>query len=275
MASNTDTFLGSSIGGTGIEECDQLVGLYSFPKCGNTWLRAIIAAIFRVPVADGMMAEYVIDIHLGQQIGKRPWQFAGRSWCFYKSHNKNPDIQQDDRVIRPDKIIYIYRHPLDIFTSYLNFLSGNVTALSEKVFGFTFNSVDELTPEQLNHLFTRFTNHGTFDPREGAPFGNLFDSIDNYVSLREAGNQVHILRYEDLIEDFDGAVQNICRFLDVPLIEGDLDRIRSVSEQLTAGDGKFFWKRKIGTHQEYLSQDQIDTFWERHQSLMAKLGYAR
>lgn len=275
MSANMDRATGDNTVTTGIAECDELVGLYSFPKSGNTWLRAIIAAIFRVPVADGMMAEYVIDIHVGQQIGKRPWRFADRTWCFYKSHNKLPDIEQDDRVIRPDKIIYIYRHPLDIFTSYLNFLSGNVTALSQKVFGFTFNSVDELTPEQLNHLFTRFSTHGTFDPREAAPFGNLFESIDNYTAMRDAGQPVHILRYEDLTEDFDTAVMKICAFLDVPLEEGDLDRIRSVSEGLTRGDGKFFWKRKVGTHQEYLSKAQIDTFWHRHQDRMAALGYTR
>lgn len=275
MEPNIDRMAGHTARSTGIAECDELVGLYSFPKSGNTWLRAIIAAIFRVPVADGMMAEYVIDIHLGQKIGKRPWRFADRSWCFYKSHNKLPDIEQDDRLITPDRIIYIYRHPLDVFTSYLNFLSGNVTALSQKVFGLTFNSVDELTSEQLDHLFNRFTVHGTFDPREAAPFGNLFESIDNYIAMREAGHAVHILRYEDLMEDFDAAVTKIYGFLNVPMQEGDLDRVRSVSEELTRGDGKFFWKRKIGTHQEYLTTAQIDIFWERYRDRMAALGYTR
>lgn len=270
-----DSDIKMATGGTGIAACDELVGLYSFPKSGNTWLRAIIAAIFRVPVADGMMAEYVIDTHMGQQIGKRPWRFADRTWCFFKSHNKLPAVSHDGAVIRPDRIIYIYRHPLDIFTSYLNYLSGNVTALSQKVFGFTFNSVDHLTPAQMNHLFNRFSTHGTFDPRDDAPFGNLFDSIDTYTALRDAGHKVHILRYEDLTEDFDEAVRRICAFLDVPLEDGDLQRIRTVSDGLTAGDGKFFWKRKVGTHQDYLTKAQIDSFWHRHPDRMVALGYAR
>jgi hypothetical protein len=259
----------------GIAACDQLLGLYSFPKSGNTWLRAIIAAIFRVPVEHGMMAEYVIDTHMGQQIGLRPWRFADQTWCFYKSHNKLPAVTQGDTVIRPNKIIYIYRHPLDVFTSYLNYLSGNVTGLSQKVFGFTFDNVEDLTPEELNRLFDKFCTHGTFDPRPANPFGNLFESIDNYIALRDAGQPVLILRYEDLTDDFDAQIAQICAFLDVPLEPGDLDRIRTVSESLTAGDGKFFWKRKVGTHQAYLSEAQIDTFWEQHHSRMTALGYAR
>lgn len=260
---------------TGIAGCDTLVGLYSFPKSGNTWLRAIIAAIFQVPVASGMMAEYVIDTHMGQAIGKRPWRQFDRSWCFYKSHNKTPAIPDGDRMIHPDRIIYIYRHPLDIFTSYLNYLSGNVTALSQKVFGFTFDRVEDLTKAEMSRLLDRFTTHGTFDPRAANPFGSLFDSIDNYTALRDAGGPVHILRYEDLIDDFDTAVSAICAFLDVPLTTGDLDRIRQISEELTAGDGKFFWKRKVGTHRDYLDQSQIDTFWQRHQDRMYALRYHR
>lgn len=275
MMLDIDTAAGTPAPHTGIAACDQLVGLYSFPKSGNTWLRAIIAAIFRVPVDDGMMAEYVVDTHMGQRIGERPWRFADRTWCFYKSHNKTPHVPDGDRLIRPDRVIYIYRHPLDVFTSYLNFLSGNVTALSQKVFGFTFDRVEDLTPAQLNHLFNRFTTHGTFDPRPANPFGSLFDSIDSFTALRAAGHPVHILRYEDLIADFDSCVQAICTFLDVPLAPGDLDRIRTVADGLTAGDGKFFWKRKAGTHRDYLTASQIDTFWQRHHDRMTALGYAR
>jgi hypothetical protein len=259
----------------GVAACDQLLGLYSFPKSGNTWLRAIIAAIFGVPVQQGMMAEYVIDTHMGQRIGQRPWRFADQAWCFYKSHNKTPPVTEGDRVIRPNKIIYIYRHPLDVFTSYLNYLSGNVTAMSEKVFGFTFDRVEDLTPEQWDLLFQRFATHGTFDPRPENPFGSLFESIDNYMALRDAGDPVLILRYEDLQQDFDTQIRRIYAFLDIPLAEEDLPRVRDVSESLTAGDGKFFWKRKIGTHRDYLTDAQIDQFWELHAARMAMLGYAR
>lgn len=259
----------------GIAACDQLLGLYSFPKSGNTWLRAIIAAIFRVPVANDMMPEYVIDTHLGQRIGQRPWRFADQTWCFYKSHNKTPPVIEGDRVIRPNKIIYIYRHPLDVFTSYLNYLSGNVTGTSEQVFGFAFDRVEDLTPEQWDRLFHRFITQGTFDPRPEDTFGSLFESIDNYTALRDAGQPVLILRYEDLQQDFDGQIRRICAFLGLPPADEDLPRIRDVSESLTAGDGKFFWKRKVGTHRDYLTEAQIDQFWDLHGARMATLGYAR
>ncbi len=260
---------------TGIPNCDRLVGLYSFPKSGNTWLRAIIAAIFKVPTPMGTMAEYVIDTHMGQKIGKRPWSFQDKTWCFYKSHNKTPEVLEGSQVIRPDLIVYIYRHPLDIFTSYLNYLSGNVTSLSQKVFGFSFDKVEDLTPEQLEFLFKRFSEHGKFDLREDSPFGSIFESFDNFVALRDAGAPVHVLRYEDLIDDFDAAVTAICAFLQVKLELGDIESIRDISEGLTAGDGKFFWKKQVGTHQTYLTHAQIDAFWEEHRVRMATMGYER
>ncbi|MFD1194598.1 sulfotransferase domain-containing protein [Seohaeicola saemankumensis] len=259
----------------GIPGCDMLVGLHSFPKTGNTWLRAIVAGIVGDPADRGQMAEYVIDTHMGQCIGHRPWRFAGRTWCFYKSHNMEPFVVEDGQVIRPDRILYIYRHPLDVFTSYLNYLSGNVTALSQKVFGFGFDRVDDLTADQMEHLFQRFLIHGTFDPRAGNPFGSLFDSIENYRTLQARGQPVHLLRYEDLSDDFDSTVQGISAFLDLPLDPGALDRIRATSERLTGTDGRFFWKRKVGTHCSYLSAAQIDRFWDRHHDRMQALGYAR
>lgn len=261
--------------GRGMPGCDLLVGLHSFPKSGNTWLRAILAGIIGLPADRGRMAEYLVDIHMGQRIGQRPWRFAGRTWCFYKSHNMDPCVLQDGQVIHPDRIFYIYRHPLDVFMSYLNYLSGNVTALSGKVFGFAFDRVEDLTPDQMEQLFRRFLIHGTFDPRAANPFGNLFDSIDRFRTLQAQGQPVHVLRYEDLSDDFDAAVQGICAFLELPLDPGGIERIRGSADSLTSGDGRFFWKRKVGTHASYLTAGQIDRFWDRHGHRMKALGYER
>lgn len=259
----------------GIPGCDHLIGLHSFPKSGNTWLRAIIAGLIGLPTEPGRMAEYVIDTHMGQRIGQRPWRFAGQDWCFYKSHNMAPHVVEDGRVIRPDRILYIHRHPLDVFVSYLNYLSGNVTGLSEKVFGFAFARVEDLTPAQMDRLFRRFLIHGTFDPRPANPFGNIFDSIDSFRALQAQGQPVHLLRYEDLAADFDRTVLGICGFLDIAIAPDDLDRVRRTAEGLTAGDGRFFWKRRVGTHHAYLGAGQIDSFWDRHHHRMQGLGHAR
>ncbi|MGR3506819.1 MAG: sulfotransferase domain-containing protein [Paracoccaceae bacterium] len=260
---------------SGHPACDQLVGLYSFPKSGNTWLRAIIIGILEIPQRRAVLASYVPDTHLGQPIGEMPWQHAGQTWCCYKSHNKTPLVQEGARSFRPDKIIYIYRHPLDVFLSYLNYLSGNVTGLSEKVCGFAFERVDDMTPQQMDHLFQRFTRHATFDPRPANPFGSLFESIDNFRHLQQAGNAVHILRYEDLIADFESSISSIYEFLNLPQRAEDPARVQRLSDDLTRCDGKFFWKRKTGTHRDYLDAAQIDVFWQTHAKHMTMLGYSR
>lgn len=42
-------------------------------------------------------------------------------------------------MIKTDKIVYIYRHPLDVFLSYLNFASKNVNSkLGHETFNKTF-----------------------------------------------------------------------------------------------------------------------------------------
>lgn len=263
------------VASTGHPACDQLVGLYSFPKSGNTWLRAIMTGILEVPQHRTVMANYVPDTHLGQRIGQMPWYYAGRTWCCYKSHNKTPPVQEGAQVFWPDKIIYIYRHPLDVFLSYLNYLSGNVTGLSDKVCGFSFAQVDDLTPQQMDHLFQRFTRHATFDPRTANPFGSLFESIDNFRHLQQAGSAVHILRYEDLTEGFETALRGIYGFLDLSPKVDDPVRVRHLSEELTRRDGKFFWKRQTGTHRDYLSAAQIDAFWQVHGARLSLLGYSR
>jgi len=264
-----------SVPAPGHPACDQLVGLYSFPKSGNTWLRAIMVGIFQIPPGRGVLANYVADTHMGLGIGHIPWQHHGRTWCFYKSHNKIPLVHDGGQDFLPDKIIHIYRNPLDVFVSYLNYLSGNVTALSEKVCGFPFEQIEDLTSQQMDHLFQRFTRYGTFDPRPANPFGSFFESIDNFTRLQQAGGAVHILRYEDLIDDFKTALRDIYGFLGLPHKPGDLDRVRRQSDDLTRCDGKFFWKRKVGTHRDYLSSVQIDAFWQVHGHRMTALGCTR
>jgi hypothetical protein len=260
---------------TGHPACDQLVGLYSFPKSGNTWLRAIMTGILEMPQCRAVLASYVPDTHLGQPVGEMPWYHAGRTWCCYKSHNKTPLVHEGGRRFWPDKIIYIHRHPLDVFLSYLNYLSGNVTGLSERVCGFAFERADDLTPQQIEFLFQRFTRHATFDPRPANPFGSQFESIDNFRHLQQAGGAVHILRYEDLIGDFQTAVRGIYGFLDLPYKADDSERVRRRANNLTRCDGKFFWKRKTGTHRDYLDAAQIDAFWRAHGKRMISLGYTR
>ncbi|EPX82417.1 sulfotransferase domain-containing protein [Salipiger mucosus] len=247
----------------------QVVGLYSFPKSGNTWLRAIIAGATGMPMGAGVMQKYVTDTHYGR-VMENPWAFNGTDWYFYKSHRKTLLEDDEGEPLTTNKVVYIYRHPLDVFVSYLNFVSGNVSPNAGKQLPFAFDRVEDLTPEQMETLFGIFLQHATLVPRNKA-FGGVFEHVANFRNLREAGKPVHILRYEDLFEDFDGSVAEICGFLG--LGEVDLAAVYRAADKRTKQNGKFFWKRQRENFRNYLSDEQVSRFVDRWGKEMAALGY--
>lgn len=250
---------------------DQVVGLYSFPKCGNTWLRAIIAGITGMPGGPGMLQKYVTDSHYGQVI-ENPWEFQGRNWYFYKSHRKEVITEHKDQKFDTDLILYIYRHPLDVFVSYLNFASRNVAAAVGKKLPVEFDQVDDLTPEEMETLFAIFLEHATLFP-ENQAFGGLFEHTRRFRDLQAAGTiPVHILRYEDLSDNFAGEALAICKFLKLEGINPD--HVFRVADERTRQNGKFFWKRRKENYRNYLSKTQIARFHDVYGEEMAALGYA-
>ena len=247
----------------------QIVGLYSFPKSGNTWLRAIIAGATEMPTEPGTLQKYVTDSHFGKVV-ENPWHFQGCDWYFYKSHRKHPLRQHEGQVFENDKIIYIYRHPLDVFVSYVNFVSNNVSPAAGKSLNMSFDSVDDLTPEQMEHLFGIFYENGTLVPQNRA-FGSIFEHIDNFHELANETGKVLITRYEDLYDDFEGTVAGMCDFLG--LKDVDIASVYKFADRRTQQNGKFFWKRQKENFRNYLSDEQVNRFMARYGEKMRALGY--
>ncbi len=248
----------------------RIVGLYSFPKSGNTWLRAIIAGIMEMPGGPGVLQRYVTDTHYGPAL-RTAWNFQGRDWYFYKSHLKTLLREHHGQTIDTDTVIYIYRHPLDVFVSYLNFASGNVSPNAGKDLPFSYQSVDDLTPEQMETLFAIWLEHVTLQPSNKA-FGNLFEHVASFKALKAQGAQVHILRYEDLYDRFNREVSRICRVLEVQDVR--LGAVFRRADRRTQQNGKFFWKRQKENFRNYLTADQIARFMARYGAEMRDLGYA-
>lgn len=245
----------------------EVVGLYSFPKSGNTWLRQIVASTLQIP--SNQLQKYVTDMHYGQ-IMQNPFMLAGRELFYYKSHHKDLVVEHKGQKIKTDKVVYIYRHPLDVFLSYTNFLSKNVTGNAANLFSFTFDSVDDLSKEDLETLFRVFVLFGTLTPQNRV-FGGYFEHTANFARLKAEGAAVHIMRYETLMEDFPGEVEKMLRFLGLPT--DNMERIYEEADSRTALDGKFFWKRKVGNFRDYLTAAQIDYFEERFGDQLRSLGY--
>ena len=248
---------------------DQVVGLYSFPKSGNTWLRAIIAEICAIPSSGGALQKYVTDTHFGKAL-ENPWPFQGKNWYFYKSHHKAPLTEDQGVPMRTDKIISIYRHPLDVFLSYLNFVSRNVSPRAGASLPVQFDKVEDLTPDEMEMLFKIWLRSATLFPRN-RKFGNVFEAVAGFRRLQNRGEAVHIIRYEDLKDDFAGTVAPMVDFLGLEGI--DLDQVFKGADTRTQQNGKFFWKRAKKNYEKYLTEDQIGRFETKYAKELKTLGY--
>jgi hypothetical protein len=247
----------------------QTIGLYSFPKSGNTWLRAIVAAMVRIPRGPGLLQRYVTDTHYSG-VRDHVWQYRGTDWYFYKSHvNALLDADQDG-PLHTDKVVYIYRHPLDVFLSYLNFVSGNVSTQAGNAFPIQFESVETMTSDQMEDAFAIFLKHLTLFPRNAA-FGGMFDHIDAFRTLQASGAPVLILRYEDLQDAFEESIAQLAEFLDIGYV--DLCHVWQAADDRTKKNGKFFWKRRKENYRSFLTDTQIARFMTEHGTKMAELGY--
>lgn len=255
--------------GNGVHECR--VGLYSFPKCGNTWLRAIAAAMVGIPQQPHDLQKYLTDIYQGRPY-ECPWDFQGRRWYFYKAHHGQILDTYRDQQLATDKVIYIYRHPLDAFVSYLNFASAQVVPQAADRFPIAVTSVEELTEDQMEVFFDIFLNNGTLLPHV-REYGSIFSHAQHFINLAAQSRNVLVLRYEDLSCDFGREVLRIADFLDLDGI--DPDSVFAAAEARTRQDGRFFWKRKVGNYRTYLTGAQIQRFETRYAAELQELGYGR
>lgn len=248
---------------------EHIVGLYSFPKSGNTWLRAIIAGIAGIPDGPGSLQKYVTDTHYGKVI-ETPWEFQGENWYFYKSHHKKVLTEHKEQKFYTDKVLYIYRHPLDVFVSYLNFVSNNVSPQAGASLNMSFDKVEDLTPNEMEKLFSLYLANGTLFPQNKV-FGTIFENINNFHKLRDTNGNVHIIRYEDLIDNFEESVNGLASF--VGFKDVDAGKVFADAEKRTSKNGKFFWKKQKNNYLNYLNEDQVTRFRKVYGAEMEKLGY--
>lgn len=245
----------------------EVIGIYSFPKSGNTWLRAIIAAGLGIDTK--RLQRHIPDMYHGK-IVEHPIIRNRKRYFFYKSHHKDLVTEHLGQAVKNDKVIYIYRHPLDVFVSYLNFASSTVNpGLSER-FQFQFEKVEDLTAEQLDTLFEQFIFFGTLQP-ESVAFGSYFEHVAGAFELRKRGFPIHIMRYEDLKRDFVTTAGEMFAF--IGLGDVDIEATYVEADKRTAENGKFFWKRQVENYRNYLSEAQIEKFNRIYRDRLVELGY--
>lgn len=245
-----------------------VVGIYSFPKSGNTWMRAILGnAIERPDGKSGL--DSIPDIYT-TPIWNTPVDIVGRKTVLYKSHGKNEANTANGRDFVNDLVIYVQRHPLDVFLSHLNFVSANVTKNPHIML--PCDSVEIVIERgELDLYFGAFCVFGTLQP-QFADAGSWFTNAENWHARAVADpNRVMIVRYEDMVQHGPDSLSAIAAKIGLTHAQIENGFKRAGAE--TRADGKFFWKQKAGHFREVLSQAMIDRFFDIYAGRIAPLGY--
>ncbi|HEB61761.1 MAG TPA: hypothetical protein ENI82_01285 [Bacteroidetes bacterium] len=241
---------------------EKIIEVASYPKCGNTWLRYILAGIFDIDIHKG-----IPDIHQqGEktrdliQIIKLRSEFG-----FYKSHIL------DHPSMNPDYIICIYRHPLDVFFSSLNYFK--ITGSREQFINGILKNVEEIYRDGELSIYL-----DEFNESLGSSYYNkMLGAMSNYKLYIEAAFdnlKVITVRYEDLI---DAPYETIMTLLSSVFpnvkIEFDNSLFSDVDLKTKKSGDPFFWKAKKETYKDYLTEKEIYKFEQKWSSLLGKMKY--
>lgn len=239
------------------------IGIYSFPKSGNTWMRHIVAAAAGRKLGDVAPGVY------RNPLFEHQIRIGGVDRYFYKSHGKRELTQYKGEPFRNAGIIYLLRHPLDVFLSQLNYLSRNVAKADH--FQIPCESVDSVIERgELDIFFSAFLAQGTLDPGF-ADAGSWFDNVSWWTAKAETDKRIVIVRYEDLLADPRQSLVPVANLIGV-----DLDTLAAgldVAGKRTRADGLFFWKQTAGHYRELIPKEMIARFAKYHGALVNRVGY--
>lgn len=232
-------------------------------------MRYLLGSAFSVP--RNKIVDHLPGLH-ERPILEKAVHYEGTDYYFYKSHNATELRKFENKVVVNDVIIYLIRNPLDVFVSFVNHLSKNVTDHAEPSgMLVSFESIDSIVDTPVfEMLFATFCLYGTLQPKSAA-FGSWFENADYFLRRARTDKRIIVVRYEDLISDFEstfsGVLEKLGRHSD------DTAEIFSKGEEATKQNGAFFWKKSSGTYSEYLSKKQIADFVSLHGEACGQLGY--
>lgn len=172
----------------------NLCWVASYPKSGNTWVRFLIAGLFKgVDVTSADLETLIPDAHEMARKGSFQLPESMGSTSFIKTHWMFDQAQSAFSV--ENRCVYILRNPMDVLASHLNFT--------------------KFSSPELKPVFTQ-----EYIERGGSPiwFSHGMGSwLENAKSWLGGPNRKLILIYEDLLQDPVVQVERLASFLEIEI----------------------------------------------------------
>ncbi|MBH67195.1 MAG: sulfotransferase [Rhodospirillaceae bacterium] len=271
----------------------KIIWIASFPKSGNTWMRAFLANYvmntkepFQIEdlraftlsdtrprffqEAAGRPVEELSDIETVELRGRAQELIANFKPHdhFVKTHSQNT-IWADHQLINPlvsKGAIYLVRNPLDLASSYAAHLGLNLDDAINLM------ASDQNATLQVNYNVLTFI--GSWEKHVTSWLQN-----DQLPSL--------LIRYEDLLTNPLEEFSKVLRALGTQIVEERLSRaiqfssFTELAKQENASGfserpphaDRFFRQGKSGSWKEQLSSQQIERITGKHGRVMKMLGY--
>ena len=281
-----------------MKENKKIIWLASYPKSGNTWMRAFLTNLLRkdependinelvggpVASARSLIEDYLCvetsdftvkeleDMrpaayrNFAEEIGSVPW--------FVKVHDAYIDTSAGEPLI-PDEVtlgaIYMVRNPLDVLVSFAHHSNKEpgkmISSLANPQFGFFFGEKG-IRLQVKQTLLSWSAHYESWASRPAFP--------------------VLVIRYEDMInhpaETF-GKIVDFCRLDYSPedirqaLDKCTFDKMREQEQkkgfkEKNPDSSHFFRKGITGSWREELTAEQAGRLIRDHKPVMKKLGY--
>jgi Sulfotransferase domain len=270
-----------------------IVWLASYPKSGNTWLRAFLANLLtdaREPFDINKLSDFTMsDMRAGyfEEVAGRPlgeldfkslnalrpevhrrMAARGRPLALVKTHHALTAVDGVPTITSEVTAgaIYVVRNPLDVAVSFSRHMGLDIADAIAAL-----NRRDNYLPTHDRMVFQFL--------------GNWSDHVRSWTRAR--GLRRHVMRYEDMLGDPEASFAAVAAFLGIEAPAERLARAVAFSSfgQLQRQEaargfrersevaGAFFRSGREGIWREYLSPRQIDLMRETHREVMSEFGY--
>ncbi|XP_049627329.1 amine sulfotransferase-like [Suncus etruscus] len=181
---------------------DDDVFIITYPKSGTIWTQQILSLIYFEEDRTQTQKKETLDRAPFLEYNIRHMDFLRRPSPRLFSTHLPYYLVPNGLKKKKAKIVYIYRNPKDVITSYFHF--SNLVKTLE-------------TQENLDSFIQIFL--------DGKVVGSLwFDHIKGWYEHRDNFN-ILFMSYEEMKKDLRSAVQKFCNFLGKKLSEGDIDTV--------------------------------------------------